>query len=290
MATHVQNIAKELLLQVTLNARVLVPHVAVWFALHMLFGRVITAAFPAIYDTFNAGAIKAGKKPLSRSALVKDVRTRIVASIFAVYVVGACLLGAFVWDDYARTVDMGFYGTTPLTVHLCRLAVGFFVWDTYVSVVDGYGPAFVFHGVACLCVFIAALHPVMHNMAFIALAFEASTPFLHGRRLMIMAGRTEGPLFAFVQYGFAAAFFVARILIGYWQCYHWFARCFAELASPSSPPLDASITYMYMVLCSGLSALNGWWMWEIIRVAVGSAGPTAKQQRAEPTIRDRKQQ
>jgi hypothetical protein len=276
----VVDVAAELALQARTHWQRCAPGAALFFGLHILFGRVLPFLVPSVYDVFNAGALAAGKKPLSRGALAKDVRTRLVSILFAVYVVYWSIVGVFVADDYAYLSARRLDATTPLTVHLAELTVGFFVWDLWVSVVDGYGPAFVFHGAACLAVFLAALAPAMHSFAFVALGFEASTPFLHARRLLIMAGVTRGPVLAAVQAGFAATFFLARILLGYTHSVRWAVQAWDELHHPA-PVVKPAVVVMYMALCAGLSALNGWWMYGIVKVACASGRGGGA--RGEPT-------
>ena len=267
--------------QAILQWREYTPWLAVWFGAHVLFETILPSVWPAIYDIFNLGAIKQGKKPLSRVALAKDIRTRAVATIFAIYIVGLAIFGVL-RGDYSYLAEKGFYATTPLTVHMSHVAVGFFIWDLYVSVVDGFGPAFIFHGLACVWVFTVALGPIMHSMAFVALGFEASTPFLHLRRVLIMAGQSEGALFTAAQGAFAVTFFLARIAIGWPTCAAWAVAGLAEIRSPSANQAQAAIFFGYMALCASLSCLNAYWMYEIVGAALRSSGKTGVVQRSEP--------
>ena len=282
-----QELSSELVSVSLAHWREVAPWAALCVGLHVLFERLVPAALPGAYDVFNAGAAASGKAPRSRAALARDVRTRAVASLFSLYVVGAALRGV-AGGDYSALQGGGSGGSTPLTEHLVRVACGFFLWDAWVSWADGFGAAYVFHGLACLAVFGLALRPAMHSMALVALGFEASTPLLHARLLLIAAGRARGRLFAATVYGFAATFFVARIAIGYWASYHWAADMLAELAAPPTPRgARPAVILAYMALNVALNALNGYWFLQIAAVALGgSGGKAVRTQRSEPQAKE----
>lgn len=148
------------------------------------------------------------------------------------------------------------------------------MWDCAICLLDGFGAAFIFHGVACLLVFTIALTPFMHYMAYVALLFEASTPLLHARRMLIMAGATEGALYHVTQAAFAAVFFAVRIAFGWVSCAFWFARMTREIA-PAGGGVhpQAPLMLLFVVLCGGLSLLNGVWMREMLVMAFGGSKP-----------------
>lgn len=282
ISSGVFTVASELQRLATLRWRRYIPWVAFWFCLHVLFERIVPAVFgAAVYDVFNNHRTLAGKKPLPRPVIAKDVRTRLVAIIFAVWCVAFCVYGVFIADDYTLLSQQGFSAWTPLTLHMNDVACGFFVWDSWVSIVDGFGPAYVFHGLACSAVFFAALGPSMHSMCFMALGFEASTIPLHARRLMIMAGRTDGPAFAAVQMAFAGVFFICRVALAWPPSYAWALRAMEELRAPSSST-PKPVVVMFMILCGGLSLLNAYWMAEIVGVALRSRSSKAAAVRSEP--------
>jgi len=303
------------------------PWVAFWFALHGLFEVGVPWLAPGAYDVFNRGALAAGRKPMSRVALAKDIRTRLCAIAFSVHVVSVVCYGALMTDDHSRLRAQGLRGSTPLTRHLnlvrcaatrrccarvrgrvhtarreaaralgprasraCdsrartssrkharRLAcsIGYFTWDLWVSVADGFGPAFIFHGLASLVIFVLALAPAMHSMCFMALGFEASTIPLHLRRMMIMAGVGHGRVFTAVQSSFAATFFVCRIALAWPQTFEWAGLAVRELRAPTAG-FHPAVMVLYMLLCSGLTLLNAWWMWEICVMWLGRAPVSAR--------------
>ena len=265
--------------------RDLAPYLVLLAALHALVELGVPALWPEAYDALNAGAAAAGKPLRSRRELARDVRTRVVASLFSVYVVGSAVWG--VWaGDYAALAGAGFSASTPLTAHLVRVAAAFFLWDTYVCVADGYAPAYIFHGLACTAVFVMALRPTMQGMSLVVLGFEASTPLLHTRLLLIAADRARGRCFAATTYGFAATFFLSRIAIGYPLSLAWGRQVVMELIQPAqgTPPI---ILVAYLVLCVSLSALNGYWFVKIVAVAVWGGGAKARKQHGEPAARSR---
>lgn len=70
------------------------------------------------------------------------------------------------------------------------------------------------HAWACLTTFVSGLHPFQQMWGPIVLLFEASTPFLHIRKYMIYANKTDGPAFKVVELLFALLFFLCRIVMG----------------------------------------------------------------------------
>jgi hypothetical protein len=170
--------------------------------------------------------------------------------------------------------------TTPPPFTLRRPLPQYFAWDCAICLLDGFGAAFIFHGVACLLVFTVALTPFMHYMAYVALLFEASTPLLHARRMLIMAGATEGRLYSATQAAFAAVFFAVRIAFGWVSCAVWFARMAREIAPGGVAHPQAPLMLLYAVLCGGLSLLNGVWMREMLVVAFGGGKPAVKRKGA----------
>jgi hypothetical protein len=194
----------------------------------------------------------------------------------------------------AAALQSDFFVTTDVTHVLVRIAVAFFLWDTYVCLTEWAGWAYLAHALACLCVFTCALKPMLHYMAAITLLYEASTPFLHVRSAMIQAGTTDGPIFQALQLSFAASFFIARIVVGYWKCYQWWWQVEAYISAVSSGvatgmsvPVGVgslstvistvpSVLRMYQALCLFLSALNGYWFLQIAQRAFSAAPAKSK--------------
>ena len=114
-AAHVAN---ELVRLSTTHWREFAPWVGVFFAIHVAFGRVLPWLVPSVYDVFNTDAIANGKRQLTRRELAKDIRTRIVALVFAAYVVALAAYGVWFADDYATLAASPLNATTPLTRHL----------------------------------------------------------------------------------------------------------------------------------------------------------------------------
>mmetsp|Transcript_25386 Transcript_25386/g.63681 ORF Transcript_25386/g.63681 Transcript_25386/m.63681 type:complete len:276 (-) Transcript_25386:37-864(-) len=78
------------------------------------------------------------------------------------------------WDDRI-------FGYSSACRLLCGVSAGYFIWDSVFSVihVKDSGAAFVFHGVACMIVYIFTLTPFMQFYAVVCLQYEWSTIFLN---------------------------------------------------------------------------------------------------------------
>jgi hypothetical protein len=240
------------------------PYFLFYCALAEVFGRLLPALYPSIYDFTAAKAARDGV-PLPKNAealaaargrLAVAMRAAAVASTMAVHVSAGALYG-LLSPGIAGALRHSLEAEVPLTRHLVNVAVGFFLWDL-VYCFDS--AVFVVHGVACLAVFAGSLRPFLHHMAMVTLLFEASTPLLHLRRIMIDsdAVRTSA-WYPLVNDLFSATFFASRIAHGLWACAQWWGEVEAALASGALAPSRAPMVRMYQVLCCLLSGLNIYW-------------------------------
>lgn len=238
-----------------------------YFAFYCFLSELLTALpsyFPGIYD-FCAAKEARGGSPLpkdatalaaARARLATGMRTSVVASIMALHVsLGALygLLSPSVMDALRHNLE----AEVPLTRHLCNVAVGYFLWDLTYCWNDG--AVYVVHGVACLAVFAGALRPFLHHMALVTLLFEASTPFMHLRRILIDSDEASGLVFSLVHHAFAATFFASRIAHGLFACALWWREVEGALASGSLGAERAPMVRMYQALCLLLCGLNMFW-------------------------------
>jgi hypothetical protein len=266
---------------------VLVP-LGVIVTIHVLVQYVLPRIFGSgIYDFLGRRKklAAAGCEPDedTRAALAIDMRTKIIGGGVGLYVT---LLGLYgMWVSPELETDP--YGSTPLSWHLMRVAVSFFVWDLGICVLDRLPLVWYLHGFCCFCVYSASLRPFLHYMGFVTLVFEASTPFLHIRKGMIDAGKGSGTLFTVAQGMFALTFFASRILLGYWKCWGpgmWNTQMEALLESGNAH--IPAVVRMYQVNCVVLSALNAYWMFDIIRLGLGFGGAKGKAQKDKATKKE----
>ena len=191
----------------------------------------------------------------ARARMAAGVRTSVVSSLMAAYVAALSLYGLLSpATSAALRADLG--AETPLSRHVCNVAVAFFLWDLLYCWEDA---VFIVHGLACLAVFTGALRPFLHHMALVTLLFEASTPFLHARRALIDMDLTDNAWFFFANHGFSATFFLARIAHGLWACGLWWLQVEAARASGALAAERAPMVRMYQALCLLLSGLNVFW-------------------------------
>lgn len=103
-------------------------------------------------------------------------------------------------------------------------------------------------------------------MGLVTLLYEASTPFLHTRKLLIQANYTKGIFFTITTNGFALSFFASRIVYGLYKCWYpgqWNSQMM-ELLQDKNDSHNPHIIYMYQVCCVALSLLNIYWMYAIL--------------------------
>lgn len=150
---------------------------------------------------------------------------------------------------------------------LFSVAVGFFAWDLYVCIAEAWGPLFMLHAVACGFVFMGGLRPFLLHMGCICLLFEASTVFLHLRRIAIdlQWSRTFPSIVSHLSLAFALVFFVVRILVGLSASALWWVGMLSRLSDGTAH--SVLIYWIYLACNALLCGLNIYWFWGIIQQA-----------------------
>lgn len=179
----------------------------------------------------------------------------------------------------------GLYGTTPGSTLIFHIAAGYFMFDLTLCVVENWGPAFTIHGLMCTLVY-TTVQFGFPNKGFLQyyglsfLLFELSTPFLHGRWLLIKLGHGKGLFYNIVQYGFAASFFVVRILIGWPMSILYLWPDVLDLLKSGH---CHSLVFTFFILMANvvLCVLNGFWFSNIALVALGLDAKSGKRMQAK---------
>ena len=123
------------------------------------------------------------------------------------------------------------FGFSPRAQRAYAFSCAFFIWDAMVCLRDRWGFGFVCHAVACSFCYAAGMQPFLHHIGCFFLLYEASTPFLHLRWFMRVAGHGEGAAYVRVSQAFAAAFGFVRIVLGLPISAAWWTRMVPLLAS-----------------------------------------------------------
>jgi len=166
------------------------------------------------------------------------------------------------------SLDLGCARSLPTRLvpqALFAVAAGYFVWDIYVCVSEGWGLAYIAHGVACGFVFLGGLHPFLMHMGCICLLYEASTVFMHLRRFAIDMrwARARPGIVAQLSQAFGAVFFVVRILIGMPASAVWWVKMLAHLEEGTAHSVPVFVAYL---ACNTLlCGLNLYWFGLVVR-------------------------
>ena len=237
------------------NAPLLAVWVGVFFGLQVALDTVVPALAPGLTKWI----VENSKKEDYAS-----LRTRVMGTLFALYASGmAGYVLAFEGLDAHE-----FYAKHPLVLHwLVAPAVGFFTWDVITCTLEGWGLAYFVHGVAVLAVYTAGLYGFLPYMACVCLLYEASTPFLHLRKVMLSFGyaKSHPDAFTAVTLVFALAFFLSRIVVGLSTSAFWWADMLTHLADGTYHSLPVYI--MFLACNAVLSGLNIWWFSTMVGVA-----------------------
>lgn len=240
------------------NAPMLTAWVALFFGLQLFLDHGV----PALAPGFHAWLVQASTKET-----YAELRTRAMGTAFALY--ASVLAGYVLLFDCPDPHDL--YAVHPL-VHtwVVGAAVGFFTWDVFMCLTEGWGAAFLMHGVAVLSVYLAGLYGFVPFMACVCVLYEASTPFLHARKVMITLGwaKTHPVVFGHLTTAFGLVFFLARIVVGLATSISWWTDMLTHLEDGTYHSFPVFI--MYLVCNVLLSGLNIWWFSQMVGVMLAS--------------------
>lgn len=197
---------------------------------------------------------------------VAHIRGRILGMLFAV---GATLSVTYgLWNTQLTWDDVT--GYDPVAQRIAAMTAGWFVYDVYICIQEGWGAAFIGHGVGGLLVYIGALQPVYHLMGMACLLYEASTPFLHWRSWLITNKMTDKVAFQVANVLFALVFLGVRIVIGLPMCITWWVQMYQLVQAGQLPvPVVSALVFGVNVFMNGLNIM---WAQKIVAGIIEHAG------------------
>ena len=142
---------------------------------------------------------------------------------------------------------------------------GYFIWDiTEVTrSFDEYGIPFLAHGLLCLAAYVmTGVLNVYPWLGSFGLLYEASTPFMHGRKTLLLLQQGDTRAFQICQVGFILLFFLVRVCGG-----GWFAKTGLKMVLYQSECVPAALRINGAIDVLGTSALNAYW-WLLIMKAM----------------------
>ena len=150
-------IAAEVYTCLTLHAHSYLPYLAFYFALDwaVRFGAPLFLGAPCFDALLAKEAPAEAALAGARLKLHRRVSQRVVAVVMALHVSALSLYGLLAPSISAPLQADVLGGSSPLTKHLCEVAVAYFMWDCLTCFDQGI--EFAVHGVACLIVFACAL-------------------------------------------------------------------------------------------------------------------------------------
>ena len=150
-------IAAEVYSCLTLHAHSYLPYLAFYFALDwaVRFGAPFALGAPCFDALLAKDAPAEAALAGARLKLHRRVSQRVVAVVMALHVSALSLYGLLAPSISAPLQADVLGGSSPLTKHLCEVAVAYFMWDCLTCFDQGV--EFAVHGLACLIVFACAL-------------------------------------------------------------------------------------------------------------------------------------
>lgn len=261
-----------------------------WFGLQFLLDYGCPMFFRQGYDKLRARLAQHKRANETTAALLRDVRTRVVSTLFCTSAV-AGLLYILATDGLSIADMRNLHGEFPKARLLCQWTAGFFVWDVVVTVVEGWGPAFLAHAVLCLLVFTGSQLPFSLCCGVFVLCYELSTPWMHARSLLRNFGfSADSKPFQAASIIFFVTFAFSRILlgmpftfvfcmeiIGTWSsCYHAFSWDFDPFRGLFGGVLSSHRDFahcshfnpviygFYLLAASALAGLNTLWFSQML--------------------------
>lgn len=158
---------------------------------------------------------------------------------------------------------------------ICLFA-GYMLYDLVLEIATTRNPAYMLHHSAvfltyCYC----ALRPFIHYGALVFILWEASTPFMSIRKIMIAYNLQNTRAFHVVEVLFALFFLVSRILFGWVFSFQFFVM-FAFHNDKHRLPVSAGI--LFVLANAILNGLNLNWFLIIAKKALNSNSHRAKTQ------------
>ena len=180
------------------------------------------------------------------------------------------------------------FGFSPRAQRAYAFSCAFFIWDAMVCLRDRWGFGFVCHAVACTFCYAAGMQPFLHHIGCFFLLYEASTPFLHLRWFMRVAGRGESAAYVRVSQAFAAAFGFVRIVLGLPISAAWWTRMVPLLGSSAGAArlaehgISPVVVVLYLACNIILNFLNIAWFKKIAVAALGGDATPVNQAGEKP--------
>jgi len=231
------------------------PAVAAWFGVWWL-----------IYAFFHF-VVFSGLKSSAR----KDAAVSSAGIIHAVF----CVVNVyrFLASEEGPGLRHDLYGHSEIAQKAFTVTIGFMVWHVAIELVlmEKVDPAMLAHGVLCALVFLLGLHPFLHHMGTLMLAFEFSTLFLNTRHMLLSCDITEHPLLSLSEVLFTLAFIVVRIVIGLPVSFVWWGDMIHLLSSGTYHSLGACL--IFLAANTVLNGLNLYWAYLIVGKMVRKFGP-----------------
>lgn len=201
------------------------------------------------------------KGPELTSKVKADLAGRALGTIHALIVLLGAIYTTFVDDAIARNPLSGVSVAWKST---SSIAAGYFLWDLSECLrhAEMYGVPFLLHALLCLGAYaMTGWFNTYSWLGSFGLLYEASTPFMHMRSLLISLKRTDGPFFKLTQGGFALTYLVVRIGGGAYFAYTGLSLIYTErcVAFP--------LQFFASVIIVGTCSLNCFWFTLILKAA-----------------------
>lgn len=198
----------------------------------------------------------------------KDFRVTLTSTLHAFIVSG---LGAWVffaperhiWDD-SKQGKPAIFGESPRAMLAFGIATGYFLWDIKVCLAEKkLNLGFTIHAMLCCLVYLFGQFPFLNYYGTFFLLFEASTPFLNLRNMLLLLGQTKHHLLPLSSNLFALVFFVVRILGGFTVSAGFWNAVLTLLRNEQAH--SRLICYFFLLSNLALNGLNVFWFVQIVR-------------------------
>lgn len=254
-----------------------------WFCVHFAAGYFFNNSTNWVQNAANqqkASDEKKGKKVKSEAYYLStqkwQMSVKAVALVHALASSCASLYAIATSDTWQVTYE-SLYEKNEFKAFVVAASGTYFLYDLVIAIID-MDPPFLMHGFMASTIYLhAAGRQFCLQLGCFFLLYEYSTIALNIRALMISAGKTDHPIFPWVERLFFVMFIFFRDLIGMvYSFYYMMPVLVKTLWDNPQPPHSYIAIAMFIISNTSINLLNVVWTKSMLAILQGKGKHNAK--------------